>query len=201
MESSWLKLIIRRCSWYRLLYKTWPPYNVACMYRKLKYCFNAFLFYLRIPHQDKCGHRQRTQFFLYCGSCSANYMVELAYQLVAEEQFLRDQRRKQRRLEFRLHQCWEEYEEDARTDTQLLSECGRIYGPSNDCHLMFWLDQCEDNNGLYIQLWYYMCHLFWSQFCYLNYSYHKYLSSIIFIILNLYWYLGLNKDLLIKCLL
>ena len=59
-------------------------------------------------------------------------LVELTYRLVSEEQILRDQRQKQKRMEGRLHQCWQEYELGTRTASQLLSECGKIYGPSND---------------------------------------------------------------------
>ena len=59
-------------------------------------------------------------------------LVELTYRLVSEEQILRDQRQKQKRMEGRLHQCWQEYERGTRTASQLLSECGKIYGPSND---------------------------------------------------------------------
>ncbi|XP_048779980.2 uncharacterized protein LOC125683168 [Ostrea edulis] len=59
-------------------------------------------------------------------------IVDLTFRLVSEEQILRDQRRKQARLECRLHQCWQDYEEGERTVSQLLSDCGRIYGPSND---------------------------------------------------------------------
>ena len=48
-------------------------------------------------------------------------------------QILRGRRSKSRRIECRLHQCWDEYEEgERRTVSQLLSECGENYGPSNN---------------------------------------------------------------------
>ena len=59
-------------------------------------------------------------------------LVGLNYRLVSEEQILQDQRQKQKRMEGRLHQCWQEYERGTRTASQLLSECGKIYGLSND---------------------------------------------------------------------
>ena len=59
------------------------------------------------------------------------YIRMLMALIVSEEQILRDQRQKQKRMEGRLHQCWQEYEQDTRTAPQLLSECGKIYGQSN----------------------------------------------------------------------
>lgn len=59
-------------------------------------------------------------------------LVDLSIQLVTEEQVLRDQRSRHRELQGRLHQYWSEYEEGNRTASQLLRECGKVYGPVSD---------------------------------------------------------------------
>jgi len=52
--------------------------------------------------------------------------------MVTEEQVLRVQRTKNRELEGRLHQTWARYSDNEITASQLLRECGGIYGPSRD---------------------------------------------------------------------
>jgi hypothetical protein len=52
--------------------------------------------------------------------------------MVTEEQVLRAQGTKYRESEGRLHQTWARYSEDEITASQLLRECGGIYGPSRD---------------------------------------------------------------------
>lgn len=59
-------------------------------------------------------------------------LVDLSLHLVTEEQVLRDRRSRYRELQGRLHQYWSEYEEGHRTASQLLRECGKVYGPAND---------------------------------------------------------------------
>ena len=59
-------------------------------------------------------------------------LVDLTLRLVSEEQVLRDQRRRFRDLEGRLHQFWEEYDSGEKTVTQLLRDCSKIYGPNDD---------------------------------------------------------------------
>ncbi|XP_052090532.1 uncharacterized protein LOC127727130 [Mytilus californianus] len=59
-------------------------------------------------------------------------IVDLTLRLVSEEQVLRHQRRRFKDLEGRLHQFWEEYDSGEKTVTQLLRECSKVYGPSDD---------------------------------------------------------------------
>jgi len=59
-------------------------------------------------------------------------VIELTYRLVSEKQILRDQRHRYRDMEGRLHALWDSYEDNHITASQLLRECGRIYGPPSD---------------------------------------------------------------------
>ncbi|VDH91609.1 Hypothetical predicted protein [Mytilus galloprovincialis] len=59
-------------------------------------------------------------------------IVDLTLRLVSEEQVLRHQRRRFKDLEGRLHQFWEEYDSGEKTVTQLLRDCSKVYGPSDD---------------------------------------------------------------------
>ena len=59
-------------------------------------------------------------------------LVDLTIRMVIEEQVLRAQWTKNRELEGRLHQAWTKYSEDEITASQLLRECGGIYGPNSD---------------------------------------------------------------------
>jgi hypothetical protein len=59
-------------------------------------------------------------------------VIELTYRLVSEQQILRDQRNRYRDLEGRLHALWDSYDHEQISASQLLRECGQIYGPPSD---------------------------------------------------------------------
>ena len=56
-------------------------------------------------------------------------VIELTYRLVSEQQIIRDQRNRYRDLEGRLHALWDSYDHEQISASQLLRECGQIYGP------------------------------------------------------------------------
>ncbi|XP_061178328.1 uncharacterized protein LOC133186965 [Saccostrea echinata] len=59
-------------------------------------------------------------------------LVDLTVRLVSEEQILRCQRRRYQDLTCRLHEAWDRYTNGELTASQLLRECGGVYGPNND---------------------------------------------------------------------
>ncbi|XP_061188126.1 uncharacterized protein LOC133196226 [Saccostrea echinata] len=59
-------------------------------------------------------------------------LVDLTVRLVSEEQILRCQRRRYQDLSCRLHEAWDRYTNGELTASQLLRECGGVYGPNND---------------------------------------------------------------------
>ena len=59
-------------------------------------------------------------------------LVDITQRLVTEEQILRDHRNKYRRLQQQLQDLWKRYANDDLSASQLLKECAKFYGPTND---------------------------------------------------------------------